>query len=55
MDNPTSLKRWLAVIRVATGGVFVYMSAGHLLGGVTTADGFQKLIGGMAKADPLQP
>ena len=55
MDNPTPLKRWLAVVRVATGGVFVYMSAGHLLGGVATADGFQKLIGGMARADPLQP
>ena len=55
MDNPTLLKRWLTVVRLATGGVFVYMSTGHLLGGVATPDGFQKLIGGMAKTDPLQP
>ncbi len=51
----TPLKRWLAVVRVATGGVFVYMSAGHLLGGMATADGFQKLVGNFAKTDPLQP
>jgi uncharacterized membrane protein YphA (DoxX/SURF4 family) len=31
------------------------MSAGHLLGGVATADGFQKLVGNFAKTDPLQP
>lgn len=55
MDNLTALQRWLAVVRVATGGVFVYMSTGHLLGGVATADGFQKMIGGFAKSDPLQP
>ena len=55
MDNTTALKRWLACVRVATGAVFVYMSTGHLLGGVATADGFQKLIGGVAKSDPIQP
>ncbi len=55
MDDPTVLKRWLAVLRVATGGVFVYMSTGHLLAGVATADGFQKMISGFSKTDPLQP
>ena len=55
MDYPTALKRWLAVVRVATGGVFVYMSTGHLVGGVATADGFQKMVGNFAKSDPLQP
>lgn len=40
MDNTTALKRWLAVLRVATGAMFIYMSTGHLLGGVATADGF---------------
>jgi thiosulfate dehydrogenase [quinone] large subunit len=55
MDNPTLLNRWLVLVRLATGGVFVYMGTGHLLGGVATPDGFQKLIGGMAKTDPLQP
>jgi thiosulfate dehydrogenase [quinone] large subunit len=55
MDSTTPLKRWLAVVRVATGGVFVYMGAGHLLGGAATSDGFQKLIGGMSRTDPLQP
>lgn len=54
MNNPTAVKRWLAVLRVATGGVFVYMSIGHLLGGVATIDGFQKMVGGFAKNDPLQ-
>jgi thiosulfate dehydrogenase [quinone] large subunit len=54
MDNPSPLKRWLAVVRVATGGVFVYMGTGHLLGGVATADGFQKMVGNFAKTDPLQ-
>src|SRR5216683_3162038 len=34
MDDSTPLKRWLAIVRVATGGVFVYMSTSHLLGGV---------------------
>ena len=55
MDNSTALQRWLAVLRVATGGVFVYMSTGHLLTGVATADGFQKMIAGFARSDPLQP
>jgi thiosulfate dehydrogenase (quinone) large subunit len=55
MDNTTALNRWLAGVRVATGTVFVYMGTGHLLGGVATADGFQKMIGGFAKSDPLQP
>jgi thiosulfate dehydrogenase [quinone] large subunit len=55
MDDPTPLKRWLAIVRVATGGVFVYMGTSHLLGGVATSDGFQKLIGGMSRSDPLQP
>jgi thiosulfate dehydrogenase [quinone] large subunit len=55
MDNSTGLQRWLAVVRVVTGGVFVYMGTGHLLGGLATADGFQKLIGGFAKTDPIQP
>jgi uncharacterized membrane protein YphA (DoxX/SURF4 family) len=54
MDNPTALKRWLAVVRVVTGGVFVHMSTGHLVGGVATADGFQKMVGNFAKTDPLQ-
>ncbi len=54
MDNPTALKRLLAVVRVATGGVFVYMSTGHLVGGVATADGFQKMVGNFGKSDPLQ-
>ena len=54
MDNPTGVQRWLAVVRVATGGVFVYMGTGHLLGGLATADGFQKLIAGFAKTDPIQ-
>lgn len=31
------------------------MGTGHLLGGVATSDGFQKLIGGMSRTDPLQP
>jgi uncharacterized membrane protein YphA (DoxX/SURF4 family) len=55
MDNPTPLKLWLALVRVATGGVFVYMGTGHLLGGVATPDGFQKMVGNFAKSDPLQP
>jgi len=55
MENTTALKRWLALVRVATGAVFVYMGTGHLLGGVATADGFQKMIGGFARSDPLQP
>src|SRR5260370_38659145 len=55
MDNPTLLNRSLPAVRLATGGAFVYLSTGHLLGGVATPDGFQKLIGGMAKTDPLQP
>jgi thiosulfate dehydrogenase [quinone] large subunit len=55
MDYPTALKRWLAAVRVATGGIFVYMSTGHLVGGVATADGFQKMVGNFAKSDPLQP
>ena len=54
MDYPTALKRWLAAVRVATGGVFVYMSTGHLVGGVAIADGFQKMVGNFAKTDPLQ-
>jgi hypothetical protein len=54
MENSTALKRWLALVRVATGAVFVYMSTGHLLGGVATADGFQKMVGGFAKSDPIQ-
>jgi uncharacterized membrane protein YphA (DoxX/SURF4 family) len=55
MGTRTPLKRWLAVVRVAVGGVFVYMSTSHLVGGVATADGFQKMIGNFAKTDPLQP
>jgi thiosulfate dehydrogenase (quinone) large subunit len=55
MDNPTLLTRWLALVRVATGGVFVYMGTNHLLGGVATADGFQKMVGGFAKSDPIAP
>src|SRR5262245_56843624 len=55
MNNSVALQRWLALLRVATGGVFVYMGTGHMLGGVATPDGFQKLIGGFAKSDPLQP
>jgi hypothetical protein len=31
------------------------MGTGHLLGGLATADGFQKLIAGFAKTDPIQP
>ena len=31
------------------------MSTGHLVGGVATADGFQKMVGNFAKSDPLQP
>jgi hypothetical protein len=31
------------------------MRTGHLLGGIATADDFQKMIGGFAKSDPLQP
>jgi uncharacterized membrane protein YphA (DoxX/SURF4 family) len=54
MDYPTALKRWLAAVRVATGGIFVYMSTGHLVGGGATADGFQKMVGNFAKTDPLQ-
>ena len=54
MDYRTVLKRWLAAVRVATGGVFVYMSTDHLVGGVATADGFQKMVGNFAKTDPLQ-
>ena len=54
MDNPTALKRWLAAVRVVTGGVFVYMASGHLLAGWATADGFQRAIAGFAKTDPLQ-
>ncbi len=27
MNDPTAVKRWLAVLRVATGGVFVYMAS----------------------------
>jgi len=34
MENTTALKRWLALVRVATGAVFVYMGTGHLLGGI---------------------
>jgi hypothetical protein len=55
MDDRSSLKRWVGIVRVATGGVFVYMSTSHLLGGVATSDGFQKLIGGMSRTHPLQP
>lgn len=55
MDNTTPLKRWLAVVRVATGAVFIYMSTGHILGGVAAADGFQRMIGGFAKSDPITP
>jgi hypothetical protein len=54
-DHPTALKRWLAAVRIVTGGVFVYMASGHLLGGWATADGFQRAIAGFAKTDPLQP
>jgi uncharacterized membrane protein YphA (DoxX/SURF4 family) len=54
MENTTLLNRWLAVVRVATGAVFVHMATGHLFGGVATADGFQKMVGGFAKGDPLQ-
>ena len=54
MDTPTALKRWLAAVRVVTGGVFVYMASGHLLGGWATADGFQRAIAGFARTDPLQ-
>lgn len=55
MQNSTALTRWLALVRVATGAVFVYMSTTHLLGGVATTDGFFKMIGGFAKSDPLTP
>lgn len=55
MENTTALKRWLAVVRVVTGAVFVYLGTGHLLGGVATADGFLKMIGGFSKSDPLTP
>ena len=55
MDNPTALKRWLAAVRVVTGGVFVYMATDHLLGGWATAEGFQRAIGGFARTDPLHP
>ncbi len=54
MENTTHLNRWLAVVRVATGAVFVYMAIGHFFGGVATADGFQKMVGGFANGDPLQ-
>jgi len=54
MDEPIVVRRWLALLRIATGGVFVYMGTSHLLAGVTTADGFQKMIAGFAKNDPLQ-
>ena len=55
MDSLTATSRWLALVRLATGAVFVYMGTGHLLGGVATAEGFQKMITGFARADPLQP
>ena len=55
MENTSALTRWLAIVRVATGAVFVYMGTGHLLGGVAAADGFQKMIAGFAKADPITP
>jgi uncharacterized membrane protein YphA (DoxX/SURF4 family) len=55
MDSLTATSRWLALVRLATGAVFVYMGTGHLLGGVATAEGFQKMIAGFARADPLQP
>lgn len=55
MDNPTAVSRWLALVRLGTGAVFVYMGTGHLLGGVASAEGFQKMISGFARSDPLQP
>lgn len=54
MDNTTALNRWLALVRAATGGVFVYTGTNHLIGGAATGAGFERMIGGFAKSDPLQ-
>jgi uncharacterized membrane protein YphA (DoxX/SURF4 family) len=51
MGNLTAVSRWLAWVRLGTGAVFVYMGTGHLLGGVATPEGFQKMITGFARSD----
>ena len=45
--------RWFAALRIATGGIFVYMGTQHVLGGWATAEGFQQSIGRFASGNPL--
>ncbi len=53
MDSAARIQRWLAALRIVTGGVFVYMGIGHALAGWATADGFERAISGIARSDPL--
>lgn len=53
MDDLRLLQRWFAALRVATGGVFVYMGIGHALGGWATTPGFQRAIAGFVERDPF--
>ncbi len=54
MDDTRTLQPWPPVLRVATGGVFVYMGLNHALAGWATAPGFLRAIGGFVEHDPLQ-
>lgn len=54
MNEVVALRRWLAILRVMTGGIFVYIGTTHLLGGWATAEGFQQAISRMGGASPFQ-
>ena len=53
MHETLLLRRWLSVLRVVTGGIFVYVGTMHVVGGWATPEVFSQAIGRFAASSPF--
>jgi thiosulfate dehydrogenase [quinone] large subunit len=53
MHETLLLRRWLSVLRIVTGGIFVYVGTMHVVGGWATPEVFSRVVGQMAAASPF--